>query len=52
MNSLSQKLLPENFHENQTDNKPEEFVEKSGARGSFMVYRTTKKDDELGIDEL
>ena len=29
MNSLSQKLLPENFHENQTDNKPEEFVEKS-----------------------
>ena len=30
----------------------EEFVEKSGSRGSFMVYRTTKKDDELGIDEL
>jgi hypothetical protein len=30
----------------------EEFVEKSGARGSFMVYRTTDKDDELGIDEL
>ena len=30
----------------------EEFVEKSGARGSFMVYRTTDKEDELGIDEL
>ena len=30
----------------------EEFVEKSGARGSFMVYRTANKDDELGIDEL
>lgn len=30
----------------------EEFVEKSGARGSFMVYRTTDKADELGIDEL
>jgi hypothetical protein len=30
----------------------EEFVEKSGARGSFMVYRTVNKDDELGIDEL
>ena len=30
----------------------EEYVEKSGAKGSFMVYRTTKKDDELGIDEL
>ena len=33
----------------------EEFVEfmiKSGAKGSFMVYRSTKKEDELGIDEL
>ena len=29
MHSLSQKLLPENFHEKQTDEKPEEFVEKS-----------------------
>ena len=26
---MSQKLLPENFHEKQTDEKPEEFVEKS-----------------------
>ena len=30
----------------------EEFIHKSGAKGSFMVYRSTKKDDELGIDEL
>ncbi len=30
----------------------EEFVEKSGAMGSFMIYRSTKKDEELGIDEL
>ena len=29
MYSLSPKLLPENFHEKQTDEKPEEFVEKS-----------------------
>ena len=41
-----------------SDNKPltkkefEEFIHKSGAKGSFMVYRSTKKDDELGIDEL
>ena len=26
---MSQKLLPENFHEKRTDEKPEEFVEKS-----------------------
>ena len=30
----------------------EDFVVKSGAKGSFMVYRSTKKEDELGIDEL
>ena len=30
----------------------EEFIHKSGAKGSFMVYRSTKKDEELGIDEL
>ncbi len=29
MHSLSPKLLPENFHEKQADEKPEEFVEKS-----------------------
>lgn len=30
----------------------EEFILKSGAKGSFMVYRSDNKDDELGIDEL
>ena len=30
----------------------EEFIHKSGAKGSFMVYRSTKKDEELGLDEL
>ena len=30
----------------------EEFIIKSGAKGSFMVYRSDKKDEELGIDEL
>jgi len=30
----------------------EEFVLNSGAKGSFMIYRSDKKDDELGIDEL
>ena len=29
-----------------------EFVAKSGAKGSFMIYRSQKKDDELGLDEL
>lgn len=30
----------------------EEFISKSGARGSYMVYRSKKKDDELGIDQI
>ena len=30
----------------------EEFIIKSGASGSFMVFRSDKKDDELGLDEL
>ena len=44
-NTLNQKkdLSPEEF---------EKFIIDSGAKGSFMVYRSTKKDDELGIDNL
>jgi len=30
----------------------EEFVSKAGAAGSFMIFRSEKKDHELGIEEL
>lgn len=30
----------------------ENYILKSGAKGSFMIYRSEKNDDELGIDEL
>jgi hypothetical protein len=30
----------------------EEYILKSGAKGSFMIYRSKNSDDELGIDEL
>ena len=30
----------------------EEFVVKSGAAGSFMVFRSNKKNEEMGLDEL
>ena len=42
-NSPQKDLTPEEF---------EKFIIDSGAKGSFMVYRSVKKDDELGIDEL
>ena len=37
---------------NMTDEEFEKFIIESGARGSFMVYRSKNKDEELGIDEL
>lgn len=30
----------------------EKYIIKSGAKGSFMIYRSDKKDEELGLDEL
>lgn len=35
-----------------TDEEFEKFIIESGARGSFMIYRSNNKDEELGIDEL
>ena len=35
-----------------TQEEFEEYISKSGAKGSFMIYRSEKKDEELGIDEL
>lgn len=37
---------------NLTQDEFEEYISKSGAKGSFMVYRSAKKDEELGLDEL
>lgn len=35
-----------------TQEEFEEFVSKSGAAGSFMIFRSKNKKDELGIDQL
>ncbi len=35
-----------------TEEEFEAYISKSGAKGSFMIYRSTKKEDELGLDEL
>ena len=42
-------------NETQSDMTPEEFEEfiiRSGAAGSFMIFRSEKKKDELGLNEL
>ncbi len=52
------KQLPSTENDNIPNQKDltqkefEEFISKSGAKGSFMVYRSSKKDEELGLDEL
>ncbi len=35
-----------------TKSEFEDFIIKSGAAGSFMVFRSEKKKDELGLDQL
>lgn len=35
-----------------TQEEFEQYVSKSGAAGSFMIFRSKNKKDELGIDEL
>ena len=42
----------EKEQEDLTQEEFEEFVSKSGAAGSFMIFRSNKKDSELGLDEL
>lgn len=35
-----------------TQEEFENYILDSGAKGSFMIYRSDKKDEELGVDEL
>ena len=35
-----------------TQSEFEEFIIKSGAVGSYMIFRSENKEDEMGIDEL
>jgi len=50
--NLSKELKNEKHDKKITQEEFEEFISKSGAKGSFMVFRSTKKEDEMGIDEL
>ena len=51
-NDLDKSENIEIQQKNLTKEEFEDFIVKSGAAGSFMVFRSNKKDDELGIDEL
>lgn len=43
----------ESKNEDATDEEFEDYIVKTGAAGSFMVFRNfSKKEDELGLDEI
>ena len=44
--------IPDIKKKNATREEFEDFMIQSGAKGSFMIYRSKKKKDELGIDKL
>jgi len=52
--NYSNKNEETNSEEEKTINQTEfeDFVSKSGAKGSFMIFRSKNKKDELGIDQL
>lgn len=35
-----------------TQEEFEDFILQTGAVGSFMIFRSTKKEDELGLEQL
>mgnify|MGYP000191386850 FL=1 len=49
---IQKNVLDETEKKELTKEEFEDFIKKSGAKGSFMIYRSRKKDDELGLDEL
>ena len=52
-NTDKEKQPMENSQNKETSRSEfEDFIIKSGAKGSFMVYRSTKQDDELGLEQL
>jgi len=50
--NLSEKSDSKSSKKDLTQEEFEEYVSKSGAAGSFMIFRSKNKKDELGIDEV
>lgn len=49
----SDQVLPKSGNKKDfTQEEFEEFIIKSGAVGSYMIFRSEKKEDEMGLDQL
>jgi len=44
--------LKENTRKDMNKDEFENFIIHAGGSGSFMIFRSNKKDEELGLDEL
>jgi len=42
----------ENQNRTYTQEEFQDYIVKSGAKGSFMIYRSDNEDEELGIEEI
>ena len=51
-NDSSPKKISSKTTNDLTQDEFEDYVSKSGAAGSFMIFRSKNKKDELGIDEI
>lgn len=49
---VDDKTIADSEKKDLTQEEFEDYIIKSGAKGSFMIYRSSKKEDELGLDEL
>ena len=52
ISKINEKETTDSEGENLTQEEFEEYIAKSGAKGSFMVYRSNNKDDELGLEQI
>lgn len=50
--SVISKEKKTEMNEELTEEEFEDYMSKAGAVGSFMVFRSNTKKDELGIDSL
>ena len=50
--STNEKPISTNESKNLSQEDFEKFMSESGASGSFMIYRSKNKDNEMGFDEL
>ncbi|MDE2589291.1 MAG: hypothetical protein KGL95_06460 [Patescibacteria group bacterium] len=50
--SNSVQQTPQKEGKDLTKEEFEQYMIKAGAAGSFMVFRSDNKDDELGLEEL